>query len=84
MKHNNEDRLQKDLELDRVAFYGRTLSEYQLFFNLTIEDLEKYDKIIDCPTGASSFVAEINNITLNSQKKALSAAIHYLIKVWNI
>jgi hypothetical protein len=69
MKHNNEDRPQKDLELDRVAFYGRTLSEYLLFFNLTIEDLEKYNKIIDCPSGASSFVAEINNITSNSEKK---------------
>ena len=70
MKYNNEDRLQKDLELDRVAFYGRTLSEYQLFFDLTIEDLEKYDKIIDCPSGASSFVAEINNISNKFQKKS--------------
>jgi hypothetical protein len=71
MKYNNEDRLQKDLELDRVAFYGRTLSEYLLFFNLTIEDLKKYNKIIDCPSGASSFVAEINNITSNSEKKVI-------------
>ncbi len=71
MEYKDKHNLQKDLELDRVAFYGRTLSEYQLFFDLTIEDLEKYDKIIDCPSGASSFVAEINNITSNSEKKII-------------
>ncbi len=66
MEYKDKHNIQKDLELDRVAFYGRTLSEYILFFNLTIDDLKKYNKIIDCPSGASSFVAEANTNIQNS------------------
>ena len=72
------------MELGKVAFYDRTLSEYLLFFNLTIEELKNYDKIIDCPAGASSFAAEVNDDYSINSKKKLSAAIYYLIKVWNI
>lgn len=61
--------IQKDLELDRVAFYGRTLSEYFLFFNLSLADLKKYDRIIDCPSGASSFISEANSLFNGSKKK---------------
>jgi hypothetical protein len=72
MENKDDNILLKDLELDRVAFYGRTLSEYLLFFNLIIEDLKKYDKIIDCPSGASSFAAEVNNdYSHNSKKKVI-------------
>jgi hypothetical protein len=55
------------LKLNRVAFYGRTFFEYLLFFNLTLEQLKKYPKIIDCPSGASSFVAEINDYVKNAK-----------------
>lgn len=48
--------------LDRVAFYGRTLSEYLKMFRIDdIHHLKRYNRILDCPSGASSFVAEANN-----------------------
>ena len=56
MRRNNE----QDPELDRIAFYGRTLSEYTRMFRIhDIDHLKKY-RILDCPSGASSFVAEAN------------------------
>lgn len=49
-------------QLDRIAFYGRTLSEYLRMFRINdIDHLKKYNKILDCPSGASSFVAEAHN-----------------------
>jgi hypothetical protein len=60
---------QRDLELERVAFYGRTLSEYLLFFNLSLDDLKKYDRIIDCPSGASSFISEVNGLFNGPNKR---------------
>ena len=49
-------------QLDRVAFYGRTLSEYLKMFRIDdIDHLKRYNRILDCPSGASSFVAEANN-----------------------
>lgn len=49
-------------QLDRVAFYGRTLSEYLKMFHIgSISRLKAYSRILDCPTGASSFVAESCN-----------------------
>lgn len=71
MEYKDNNVLQKDLELDRVAFYGRTLSEYLLFYNFTYNDLEKYEKIVDCPAGASSFTAELNNINQNPNIKVI-------------
>lgn len=48
------------LNLDKVVFYGRTLTEYQQMFNLyDLSPLKKY-KILDCHAGPSSFVAEAN------------------------
>lgn len=55
---NNSNRFQ----LDRVAFYGRTLPEYLKMFG--IDDayyLRRFNRILDCPSGASSFIAETNN-----------------------
>ena len=49
-------------QLDRVAFYGRTLPEYLKMFG--IDDayyLRRFNRILDCPAGASSFIAETNN-----------------------
>jgi hypothetical protein len=49
-------------QLDRVAFYGRTLLEYLRMFRIDdIDHLKRYNRILDCPSGASSFVAEANN-----------------------
>jgi len=49
-------------QLDRVAFYGRTLSEYLKMFGIDdIDHLRRFNRILDCPAGASSFVAESNN-----------------------
>lgn len=45
------------LNLDRVVFIGRTLSEYMWMFNLDPSQLRDL-RILDCPSGASSFVAE--------------------------
>ncbi|HEX5187443.1 MAG TPA: hypothetical protein VFV86_11190 [Nitrososphaeraceae archaeon] len=47
------------LNLDRVVFIGRSFYEYMWMFNLdepSLKDLE----ILDCPSGASSFVAEVS------------------------
>jgi hypothetical protein len=49
------------LKLDRIAFYGRTLAEYPLMFGINDIPSLKYNTILDCPSGASSFVAEANN-----------------------
>jgi hypothetical protein len=50
------------LRLDRIAFYGRTLAEYLLMFGINdIPSLKIYNTILDCPSGASSFVAEANS-----------------------
>jgi hypothetical protein len=48
------------LNLDRVVFIGRTFSEYMRMFNLDPPQLKGL-KILDCPSGASSFVAEASN-----------------------
>ncbi len=54
----NPTPLQNDsFKLDRVAFYGRTLEEYLLYFDLDIDAL-KGVKTLDCPAGTSSFVAQ--------------------------
>ena len=53
MTRDNSHRIQ----LDRVAFYGRTLDEYLRIFDLDLESWQGRT-ILDCPAGASSFVAE--------------------------
>jgi hypothetical protein len=45
------------LNLDRVVFIGRSFSEYMLMFNLDLSNFRDLE-ILDCPSGASSFVAE--------------------------
>lgn len=46
------------LELENVVITGRTFEEYSSFFDLKIEDL-KGKKVLDCPSGASSFVSTL-------------------------
>lgn len=48
------------LNLDRVVFIGRSLSEYIWMFNLDLSNFMDLE-ILDCPSGASSFVAEASN-----------------------
>lgn len=45
------------LDIDRIAFFGRTYAEYMDMFGLG-ESLLRYSRILDCPAGASSFAAE--------------------------
>lgn len=45
------------LNLDRVVFIGRTFSEYMAMFNLDPSQLKGLS-VLDCPSGASSFVAQ--------------------------
>ena len=43
------------LTLENIAITGRTFEEYSSFFDLKLEDLKR-KKVLDCPSGASSFV----------------------------
>jgi hypothetical protein len=45
------------LQLERIVFIGRTLAEYVQFFDLNLSEWEN-SRILDCPSGAASFVAE--------------------------
>jgi len=47
------------LNLENIVITGRTFEEYSAFFDLKLEDL-KSKKILDCPSGASSFVGIAN------------------------
>lgn len=42
------------LDIDRIAFFGRTYAEYLSMFGLN-EQLLRQGAILDCPAGASSF-----------------------------
>jgi len=62
------------LNLDRVVFIGRSFGEYMSMFNL---DLSKFRdlEILDCPAGASSFVAEASKE--HEVKKAVGCDLMY-------
>jgi hypothetical protein len=45
------------LDIERIAFFGRTYDEYMRIFDLDVSMLSK-GRILDCPAGASSFTAE--------------------------
>src|SRR3972149_2477049 len=49
------------LDIDRIAFFGRTYAEYISMFNLN-EQLLRQGAILDCPAGASSFAAEAHQL----------------------
>lgn len=48
---------EKGLRLDYIAFYGRTLAEYERMFDLDLRAL-KGARVLDCPAGPASFAAE--------------------------
>ncbi|MSR34905.1 MAG: hypothetical protein EXS12_08970 [Phycisphaerales bacterium] len=45
------------LILDRMQFFGRLAADYQTMFGVTLESL-KGKRVLDCPAGPSSFVAQ--------------------------
>lgn len=45
------------LQLDDFLITGRTFEEYMAFFDLDAEMMKKM-RVLDCPSGASSFIAE--------------------------
>ncbi|MBD2457404.1 class I SAM-dependent methyltransferase [Nostoc sp. FACHB-87] len=53
------------LQLDRIVFLGRTLSEYVKFFDLDLSQWQTA-KILDCPAGAASFVAELHQMGIDA------------------
>lgn len=53
------------LQLDNILITGRTFEEYKAFFNLDIEML-KNKKVLDCPGGASSFVASAKKLGIKA------------------
>ncbi len=54
------------LKLDDYLITGRTFTEYVAFFNLDVMELQN-KRILDCPSGASSFVAEARNLDIDAQ-----------------
>ena len=52
------------LNLENIAITGRTFEEYSSFFDLKLEDL-KDKKVLDCPSGVSSFVSTANKNDLD-------------------
>ena len=53
------------LDIDRIAFFGRTYAEYLSMFGLN-EQLLRQGAILDCPAGASSFTAEAHQLGLDA------------------
>jgi hypothetical protein len=53
------------LNIDRVVFVGRTLGEYKEFLDLDIDSLRGL-RVLDCPSGPSSFVAEANRLGIKA------------------
>lgn len=54
------------LNLENIVITGRTFEEYSAFFDLSIDNL-KGKKVLDCPSGASSFVATLNKNYIQAQ-----------------
>lgn len=46
-----------EFNLPKIVFFGRTFAEYQQMFSFTVEELQG-KRILDCPSGPDSFVAE--------------------------
>ncbi len=60
----DENTIQTSNQPGGVFFYGRTLQEYVKMFDLDLSVCQKY-KILDCPAGPASFVAEAHQEGLN-------------------
>lgn len=55
---------QSRLDIDRIAFIGRTYGEYLSMFDLDREALSR-GAVLDCPAGPSSFAAEAKGLGLD-------------------
>jgi hypothetical protein len=53
------DRPESLFTLDSMQFFGRVASDYEAMFALRLDDLEGL-RVLDCPSGPGSFVAEAN------------------------
>lgn len=62
------------LDLQRIVYIGRTFKEYMKMFNLKLEELNGR-RILDCPAGACSFIAEANR--LGADAVAADIAYYY-------
>lgn len=51
--------------LEGIAFFGRTLNEYLGMFAISLDEL-KGQKILDCPSGPASFVAEATKLGIEA------------------
>ncbi len=49
--------MKNKVNIDRIAFIGRTYAEYLSLFDLD-ENILKKGRVLDCPAGAASFAAE--------------------------
>ncbi len=47
----------EDFKLPRIVFFGRTFAEYEQMFSFSVDELGG-KRILDCPSGPDSFVAE--------------------------
>ncbi|MBN2768383.1 MAG: hypothetical protein JXQ68_04720 [Campylobacterales bacterium] len=54
------------LNLENIVITGRTFEEYSAFFDLSMDGL-KGKKVLDCPSGASSFVATLNKNAIKAK-----------------
>lgn len=54
------------LQLDDFLITGRTFEEYVAFFDLDAETMKKM-RVLDCPSGASSFIAEAKHREIAAQ-----------------
>ncbi len=53
--------MSQHFNLDSVAFFGRTMEEYLQAFALSTNDLIG-KRVLDCPSGPDSFVAQVNTL----------------------
>lgn len=67
-ENNDDDDAEDYLQLGRIVFYGRTLAEYQQLFALDDNNITKLKgrKVLDCPAGPSSFVAEATKMGIHA------------------
>lgn len=55
----------REIEFDTIAFFGRTLKDYESFLELDRKQLAGC-RILDCAAGSASFTAEANRIGIES------------------
>ncbi len=59
-----QEKMKNTLNIDRIAFIGRTFAEYISLFDLD-ENILKQGPVLDCPAGAASFTAKAHKLGIN-------------------